>query len=168
MKKVLLFRHSRSLPTEQGKLDKDRVLAQEGVQDAATMGEFLISSDLIPQFVACSSASRARQTLQVCLEKMKLEVETDFDERLYSDGVEGIMEIIHELDNTIGFLMIVGHNPDMVSATQYFFGKDFPFGKFSTSGVALLEFNVDQWKDIIANTGELILFKTPGMINKEV
>ncbi|MBU1077251.1 MAG: histidine phosphatase family protein [Spirochaetes bacterium] len=167
MKKILLFRHSKSLPTEQGKTDKDRVLARDGIRDAETMGEYFKLNSLIPQHVVCSSAFRAKQTLQVCLEKMSLAVETDFDERIYHDGVDGILDIVRELDNRLHLVMIVGHSPDMESVTEYFFGRAFPFGKFSTSGVALLEFNVDQWKDVRENTGELMLFKTPGMINRK-
>ena len=63
MRTLHLLRHAKSSWDDAGLPDHDRPLAPRGIRAAARMEEHLRDEDVRPDLVLCSSAVRARQTL---------------------------------------------------------------------------------------------------------
>ena len=64
MKTVILLRHAKSSWTDPALADHDRPLNDRGRGAAPAMGEWLARRDLVPDLVVCSSAVRARETVE--------------------------------------------------------------------------------------------------------
>ena len=63
MKSLYLLRHAKSSWKELGLNDHDRPLNKRGRQAAKIMATFLRRSEITPDVVICSTATRAKETL---------------------------------------------------------------------------------------------------------
>ena len=88
-------------------------------------------------------------------------------EDLYSSASAGLIAIVRALPGDIRQVMIIGHNPGLQDAAIELTGKgDAELRqalavKFPTAGIAVIDFPVDRWSDIIARTGNLRHFMAP-------
>ena len=69
---LLLFRHAKSDRAGFSGDDFDRPLNKRGVSDARRMGGLLAGADQIPDRVLCSTALRARTTLELAMASTSL------------------------------------------------------------------------------------------------
>merc|ERR1711964_256129 len=65
MKRLILMRHAKSDWSSAGTSDHDRFLNDRGRQNAVSLGQWLAQRSLIPDAALCSTATRARQTLDL-------------------------------------------------------------------------------------------------------
>jgi phosphohistidine phosphatase len=165
MKKLVLLRHAKSSWKDRSLGDHDRPLAKRGLETALLVGKYIRNSGLTPEFIVCSTAKRARQTLKLCLDKIEKKVKTVYTNNLYYSSVDTIVEIISKVSDKIDVLMLVGHNPDLENLVEYLTGKPFPFPKFNTAGLMVIEFDFNSWQDVDKLKGKVVLFKTPKMLN---
>ena len=90
--------------------DVDRPLTDRGHDDAAQAGRWLEQRGYRPSLVLCSPARRARQTW------LGLSVPCDsvqYDGRLYGAGALELLDVVAEVDDEVGVLLLVGHNPGL-------------------------------------------------------
>jgi phosphohistidine phosphatase len=109
-KTLYLVRHAKSGWSATDLSDFDRPLNTQGLQDAPKMGKRLKERNALPDIIFCSTAKRARQTLN------GLDLRVDnvvFDERIYCASEEGLLELIQSVPNQYVSAMIIGHNPAM-------------------------------------------------------
>ncbi len=164
MKKIILFRHAKSKKIDGVTSDHGRKLAQHGVEDAPKIGNYLSKENILPDVIYCSTALRAKQTLDLFLEQINQDIKVNYDKMIYADGENRIPEICLKIDDTVNTVMFVGHNPDIEYLTEVFTGKKFPYPKFSTSSIAVIKFNMDNWKSIAEEFGKLERFITPKIV----
>jgi phosphohistidine phosphatase len=90
--------------------DVDRPLTDRGHDDAAAAGRWLEGRGYRPSLVLCSPARRARQTW------LGLSVPCDavqYDGRLYGASAFELLDVVAEVDDGVGVLLLVGHNPGL-------------------------------------------------------
>jgi phosphohistidine phosphatase len=90
--------------------DVDRPLTDRGHDDAAAAGQWLELRGYRPSLVLCSPARRARQTW------LSLSVPCDsvhYDGRLYGAGALELLDVVAEVEDEVGVLLLVGHNPGL-------------------------------------------------------
>ncbi|PSH69719.1 histidine phosphatase [Phyllobacterium brassicacearum] len=167
MSQVYLLRHAKAVWPSPGQKDFDRTLDTAGIEAARILGQELRRSGLKPEIVVCSTAIRARQTLEY------LELEPPFvldqSEKLFSGGPDAYLMAIrmagleHETANSV---MLVGHNPMMEELAIALAGRgqppshpDFESG-FPTAGLAVIRFDAPL-AEVRPGTGELQAFFTP-------
>ena len=85
--------------------DKARELLPRGVQDAQEVGTQLTGLGL--QYALVSSSTRTRQTFHA----LGLDVPAEFQDALYYDGSETMLQRISEVDDDVTGLLVVGHSP---------------------------------------------------------
>jgi phosphohistidine phosphatase len=141
--------------------DIERNLEKSGIKDAAIMGKFLKEKNFIPDLIICSPSTRTRQTLEIALEKINHNIKIAFDEKIYENDDVKILKLISGTENKTNTLMIIGHNPAIEEIASNLTGNKFPIDKFSTSGIAVIEFQIDEWIKILDVKGKLVLFKSP-------
>lgn len=145
MKTVLLMRHAKSSWKDTSLSDHDRPLKQRGRDAAPMMGALLTELDLVPDVILCSTANRARQTVEYLLNGLPFEGEVIYTRYLYHSGPRAYLEEIHKLDDQYTRVMIVGHNPGMEMALEDFSGE---WERMPTAAVARIDFEAGQWADI--------------------
>lgn len=107
-RRLVLMRHSKTEPNNVGG-DKARELLPRGVQDAQDMGKVLAGLGL--QYALVSSATRTRQTFAA----LGLDIPAEYQDALYHDGTETMLQRISETDDAVTGLLVVGHAPTIPS-----------------------------------------------------
>jgi len=145
MKTVLLMRHAKSSWDNPGLSDHERPLNKRGKISAPKMGLLLTDLDLVPDVIVCSTAKRARATVEGLLETCPFEGDVLYTRELYHAGVEEHLEALHDLDEKIDIAMLVGHNPGM----EYFLEVVCEENEhLPTAAIAQILFDIDRWNEI--------------------
>ncbi len=156
MKKLMLIRHAKASQNSDYK-DFERPLKSSGREDAVIMAERLNTRNIIPQVIVSSPALRAESTANIFAEHLILpKPQTDM---LIYDAKRGdVLKVINNFPNEYDFIALAGHNPDMSQTIYDMTGqhKDVP-----TCTVALIEFDIDDWKLVSSNTGTLAYYDEP-------
>jgi phosphohistidine phosphatase len=155
---LLVLRHAQTEDVRPGSKDSERRLTPDGERNAEEVGNYLRSQGITVDTVLCSSAARARQTLDL----LKLDDRLDPDrvevaDRFYNAGTNTLINAVRELPDDCYVALLVGHapgapgvvyeladhatsTPDALSAID---------GRFPAAALAQLEFERD-WPDIEA------------------
>ncbi|MFI5162426.1 MAG: SixA phosphatase family protein [Sphingobacteriales bacterium] len=157
MKKLLLIRHARAVH-DNAYNDFERPLKPSGIKDAEFMAEKLHHKKIVPQILVTSPALRTIATADIFSEFLSL-TKSKEDKRIYEASRLTLVNIINGLEDKYDFIGLVGHNPAMEDITHYLTGQ---MPEFPTCGIALIEFEFDEWAAISAGTGKLKWFGQPG------
>ena len=168
MKYILLLRHAKSSWNDPDLEDFDRPLANRGLEDAPRMGRFLKKSGYRPEYIASSTAVRAKQTTQLCLEGMKRnESMVKWDDHLYFESVGSYLAAIKQAPEHTERIMIVGHNPLMEAAASLLSaGKDKTAYRIPTAGLVCLESYALRWQDINPATCQVKWMMIPKVLRE--
>ena len=165
-----LLRHAKS-SWEDGSLeDFERPLAKRGESAAPRMGAFMAERGLAPQLVLCSTAARARQTLDLVLPHLAGDPSVVYEDRLYLAAPSVLLARLRKVDGNISHVMIVGHDPGMHGLAVALAGAGEPSmlqalaAKFPTAGLAVIRFKARSWAKVGRGAGRLELFTTPKML----
>ena len=123
VKKLLLLRHAKSSWENASLPDFERPLNKRGMRAAPLIGKFMNEQKLRPDMVLSSPAQRARDTAVLALEAGGIETELRYDERIYEADVPRLLEVIRQIEETRGEVMLVGHNPGFEDLLAYLTGE---------------------------------------------
>lgn len=144
MARLLLLRHAKAGWAEPGMRDFDRPLDTAGIEDAVAIGVAMGAADFRPDLVICSTARRARQTLDAIAQHIELG-RVLYTDGLYNSDASGYVDIVREAPLAES-LLIVGHNPMMEDVAFALSGDGEAEAKsslaagFPTSGLAVIGF----------------------------
>jgi phosphohistidine phosphatase len=160
-KRLYLLRHAKSSWKEQGLADHDRPLAGRGRRAAKTIRRHLKEQGIDPELVLCSTATRARQTLEgiePALGRGAVRVEPE----LYGAGSAALLARLQHVPAGVRSVMVIGHNPGLQELAQLLarHGSDELEEKFPTAALAALAFH-GSWAGIDRGNAELIEFVRP-------
>jgi len=164
---LILLRHAKSSWEHEHLDDFDRPLADKGIKACKTIRDYIENKKLFPDLIICSSSDRTKETISLIFKNNLNKLKIIYSGELYLSNVNKIINIISRTNDKIKRLMIVGHNPEMELLVEKITGKEFPYEKFNTAGLAILELNIKSWAEIKSKTGKLSLFITPKLIRKE-
>jgi phosphohistidine phosphatase len=164
VKRLLLLRHAKSSWKEVGLADHDRPLAPRGRRAAKLMAGHLRAQGIDPGLVLCSSARRARETLEGIQPALPADAEVRIDDDLYAASARDLMERVRALPDAVQSAMLIGHNPAMSAVALGLAegGDDLPKleRKFPTAALATLAF-AGIWRELEYGGAELVGFVTP-------
>jgi phosphohistidine phosphatase len=109
---LLVLRHAKSGHDEPVS-DKERTLTSRGRKDARRMGELVRKRALLPDRVLCSTATRARETLELFAEGAGFTGPIEFLDELYLAEPEALVRAIGAHGGSAAQVMVVGHNPGL-------------------------------------------------------
>jgi phosphohistidine phosphatase len=175
MRRLMLLRHAKTEIDAPSGRDRDRRLDDRGHKDAARMGEWIAHHPPFPDAVLVSPAVRARQTWDLAWEAMKDRVEAPEVEllpELYGADPRQLLETIRTatLPASPKRLMLVGHNPGMHELALMLTGGGDADGRkaladnLPTAGLAIFDFDVEDWADVAYRHGKLVLFVSPKLL----
>jgi phosphohistidine phosphatase len=161
MKTLVLVRHGKSDRNYEGGLQ--RPLSLQGWRDSERMAETFHEFDLEIDAVFSSPALRAKSTAECFAGWMQLPVSED--DRLYDAGASELLDVVQETEDFCDTILLVGHNPGISEFLRVLLDSD--YSDMSPASVAVLNFDVPEWVDVVAGIGELEWFMTPKMLGPE-
>ncbi len=161
-KLLLLLRHAKSSWDDPALADHDRPLAARGRKAADRIGARLRADGTQVDLVLCSSARRARETVERVAPPGELQIE----DGLYGASGGQLLQRLCQLPDHIAAVMLVGHNPAMHDLAVELLpaGGDRVVGKFPTGALATLAFT-GPWPGVAARGAELVSFLRPRELN---
>jgi phosphohistidine phosphatase len=160
MKTLYIVRHAKSDKDNADLEDIDRPLNARGYADAHMMGQRLKEANEIPELLISSPAVRALSTALIFARKLDHDPKKIILENsLYETGIKEYMKVINETDNSFSSIMIFGHNSTITSLVNSLtepFTENVP-----TSGVIAIAFAVNNWNEIVSDSGKLALYDFP-------
>jgi len=151
--------------------DHERSLSARGIKAAPRIGAFMHAKTYGPNFVLCSTAARAKQTLELILPYFEREPKIRYDAALYLAGWPELLAEIKLTPFGASPLLVVGHNPGLEQLASKLARE--PEGalerqsfqkmtdKFPTAAFAVLEFAVNDWQAVNPGLGMLSDFVRP-------
>jgi phosphohistidine phosphatase len=140
MHRLHLLRHAKSNFPE-GVDDAERPLSRRGREAARRVGKDLAGVGAI-DLVLCSTALRTRETATLVLAGSAAPPRILFDEVLYLAGPAALLRRLQEVDESVGAVLLVGHNPGLHELALRLAAPDSPrypalaAGKFPTTARA--------------------------------
>jgi phosphohistidine phosphatase len=173
MRRLLLLRHAKTETDSPTGKDFDRRLDDRGRLDATAVGVWLKQNPPLPDLVCVSTAVRARQTWDLVAAAVAGGDEpavAHLDE-LYSAGPAELLAVIRNAaTDDPAQLMIVAHNPGLHELALALVGRGDDAARkaiddnLPTSGLAVIEFPIDDWGDVAFRGGRLINFISPKLL----
>ena len=138
MKRVYLLRHAKSSWKHPELADHDRPLAGRGKRAAKAIAEHLRAQEVDPELVLCSSARRARETLER-IESALTGAGVRVEGELYGASGRELLARLRWLPDDVGSVLVIGHNPGMQGlALEFAAPAPELAGKFPTAALAAL------------------------------
>jgi phosphohistidine phosphatase len=157
-RELLLLRHAKSSWDDPGLPDHDRPLAARGRKAAKLIGEHLRRQRAPVGLVLCSSARRARETVEFVDPPGEIRVESE----IYAASADQLLERLRRLSSDVEVALLVGHNPAIqdlaIALTRG--PNDLAGRKFPTGALATLSF-AGVWQTLSPEQTELVAFVTP-------
>jgi phosphohistidine phosphatase len=176
MRRLILLRHAKTENNSPSGRDEDRRLDDRGRYDATEIGGWISHNPPFPSHVLVSHAVRALQTWEVAWEAMKELVpapQVELTAELYGADVSQLLETIHNASVADPKrLMLVGHNPGMHELAIALAGSGDGAGRAAladnlpTAGLAIFDFDIDDWTDVGLRRGRLELFVSPKLLKQ--
>lgn len=165
-KKLILVRHAKTKPAENGQKDFDRELMAEGIKNASLIGKHFFKSSLELDRIISSPAERAANTAQLLAEQMRYELAAiEYDENIYEASVRNLLNIINNFNTDWQTTMLVGHNPAISYIAEYLTGDG--VDNVVSSGVVIIEFDNMEWNEISQGSGQLVEILLPDEIREK-
>jgi len=173
MRRLLLLRHAKAERAEPGEPDIERALAERGRKDAARIGAYMAGHSLTPDRVAISPATRTQETWKCTATAFRPAPAATTAERLYDATPHTILAVIKGMPATAHTLLVVGHNPGlhelalMLIASGDIDARERLREKLPTSGLAIIDFPIDDWARLHPQSGRLERFVSPRSLDAE-
>lgn len=167
MRRLMLLRHAKTETDSASGRDIDRSLDERGLAEAAEIGAWLARQETRPGRVLVSPATRTRQTWEIVAKAFSEKPDAREIDELYAASLERLLAAIHDNGREVETLMLIAHNPGLhelslglceisPSETARALHSNLP-----TSGVAIIDFDISDWRDVRFRGGRLAAFVTP-------
>jgi phosphohistidine phosphatase len=155
---LLLLRHAKSSWDDPSLADHDRPLAPRGRKAAKRIGAHIRREQIPVALVLCSSASRARQTLDLVAPPGTIRIERE----LYGATSAEVLERCRRVPDEVHEVMLIGHEPAIRDLAIELIGRGSELAdrKFPTAALATLTFT-GPWSTLGPDQAELAAFVTP-------
>ncbi|WP_439496709.1 SixA phosphatase family protein [Bosea sp. (in: a-proteobacteria)] len=171
MRRLLLLRHAKS-NWSTGSTDRERPLAARGREAAPVMGRYLAEEMLLPDLVLVSPARRTTETWELVGPMLSERPGSHLEPRIYEAKPERLLEVVKETEANVRTLLLIGHNPGFEELAAKLAGHGDRYAaarmaqKYPTCGLAVLDFAVEDWRDVVARSGRLDRFVTPASLGE--
>jgi phosphohistidine phosphatase len=171
MKRLYLLRHAKAVPSDPRLDDHDRALTVRGMHDASAMARYMRKNEMAPVSALVSSSTRTRQTAELTLRELDNPPPPDIRETLYLAEPGKILAMLQALSASVTGVLVIGHNPGIEALATLLARepvrrkerarRDVLEEKFPTAALAVLDFDIDRWRDIQPGEGKLVDFVRP-------
>lgn len=161
-KRLILTRHAKSSWDDPLTPDHDRPLNDRGKMAAADLGQWLASRGYAPEEVFCSDALRTRKTFSGISPALPGSPTLELKPALYHAGPDVMLAVLrHAKSDTV---MMIGHNPGIAEFAARLVTRapiNPEFARYPTGATLVVDFMIDDWKDVTYGTGATLDFIVP-------
>ncbi|ARV08716.1 histidine phosphatase family protein [Winogradskyella sp. PC-19] len=155
-KKIILVRHGKS-SWGHNVSDRNRPLKKRGINDALIISTEFNKKKYKIEKVYSSPAKRAHSTCEIFVNNLGLAKDSiSIVDSLYDFSGENVMHFINTLDNSLNTVLIFGHNHAFTSIANTC--GDMYIDNLPTSGLVVLNFNIETWEHAKYGQTELVMF----------
>jgi len=171
MHRLHLLRHAKS-GRDDATDDRSRPLSRRGRDAARLIGESLPAALEGLDLVLCSSALRTRETAALVLAGFAAPPPILFEDVLYLAAPAALMRRLRRLDEALGSVLVIGHNPGLHDLAVSLAATDSPGyralaeGKFPTGARASFAVACS-WTDLNRSRQTLDGYVTPKSLDAE-
>jgi phosphohistidine phosphatase len=157
-KRLFLLRHAKSSWNDPSLADYDRPLTPRGRKAAKRIGAYLRREQVRVTLVLCSSARRARETLDLVAQPGEIQIERE----LYGASADELLERLRRVSDEVDAVMLIGHQPAIgeLAVRLVGGGSELAERKFPTAALATLTFT-GPWRTLEPEQVALAAFITP-------
>jgi phosphohistidine phosphatase len=163
MKTLLILRHAKT-QSDAPAGDHARELTDRGLRNAAAMGAYIHKLTGTPDAIITSDATRALQTAEIVATAVAFTAPLTVEPRVYGAGLNTLLALVRSILDEVDTALIIGHNPGFEELAEALAGNHDEGVRLPTSGLALLEFDVERWDAAREGTGRLREVATPRTI----
>jgi phosphohistidine phosphatase len=148
-----LLRHAKSSWDDPGLEDHDRPLAPRGRRAARLLAAHIAKHGIAVDLVLCSSAVRARQTLELVGPSLGGTPDIRTEDGLYAAGAPDLLSRLRSVDDRTWRVLMIGHNPGLEDLAEDLAGHGDAVArhalqqKFPTGALATLSMQ-SSWRDL--------------------
>lgn len=162
MKILYLMRHAKAEANTTGR-DADRQLSHKGEEQVKLVSAWLERQIHAPQKIVCSHASRAFTTAAMLAGGLDNQPgKIDVQKAVYHGDEQTLKELVQSTDDSIEFLLMVGHNPSITDMANLFFQP--AIDDLPTAALAVVTFDMVTWKSIDKNKVQSTAVILPKML----
>jgi phosphohistidine phosphatase len=161
MKTLYVVRHAKSSWDDPNLDDFERPLNKRGEADAPKMAKRLKEKEIHPELMLTSPAVRANVTCRkigAIIQYPDSGIKTE--KKLYHADWETILFVVQSLPDKLNSVMLFGHNPGLTDFVNEI-GKKIDIDNIPTCGIVSLKFKIQSWKEMSAESGDLLFFDYP-------
>ena len=169
--RLFLLRHAKSDWSKDAD-DHGRPLSPRGRKAAPEIGRYMRSKDYLPELVLCSTAQRTRETLDLVLAAWrKKKPAVRYEAALYLADWPVLLANLKKAPARASPLLVVGHNPGMEQLAIALALQPKSVAerarvqrlaqKFPTAALAVLDFEIDSWRNLKPGSGQVIDYVRP-------
>jgi phosphohistidine phosphatase len=160
VKHLHLLRHAKSSWANPELADHERPLAPRGRKACRKLAKHLRREGTRTDLVLCSSAQRARETLELIRSALG-DAAIEIEEELYAAGSDRLLARLRELPEEAGSVLLIGHNPGLQDlALTLAPGSTRVAEKFPTGALASLALDTP-WLRVGEARAELVAYVVP-------
>jgi phosphohistidine phosphatase len=158
MKRLYLLRHAKSSWKDPAEADHHRPQSGRGRRAAADSARPLRAQGIEPELVLCSTARRARETLER-IEPALATPAIRIEPELYGASAGALLERLRGVADDVDSVMVIGHNPGL-QRLALDIARPAPAAreleaKYPTAALATLAFAGPTWQALDRGTAEL-------------
>ena len=167
MRTLMLMRHAKSSWDRPELDDLNRPLAPRGQAAAPLMARYIKKRKWRLDLVLCSPAARVRETWQLMTPVLGRSVDCKTLRTIYLGAPSRLLEALRRAADEVETLLLIGHNPGLGRLAVSLCGSGPKKAlvrmreKFPTATLAVIEFDVDRWRELAPGAGRLQAFVRP-------
>ena len=174
MRRLMLLRHAKTENDAPSGRDQDRRLDDRGRLDAAEIGSWIAGHPPFPDLVLVSTAVRSQQTWDIVQDTISgaaPQPKVELLAELYGADPSVLLQLVHSAAaEDPRRLLLVGHNPGLHELAFALTGGGNAAARAAladnlpTSGLAVIDFDIDDWRDVAFRGGRIELFVSPKLL----
>ncbi len=159
-KHLLLVRHGKSDHNNILLKDFDRTLNHKGHKNVVAMAEKMKKKLVTLPLIISSPALRAFTTAVHFASVWGIpeeKIQTDLN--IYEANVTALLQVVNGFDDEVDHIAMFGHNPGFTDFANYL--SDAKIYNLPTSGMVMIVFDVDNWKEVSHHSGSMVFIDFP-------
>ena len=147
-KRILpILRHGETVLRDNKLSDQDRLLNQQGKNQAAAVGKLIKNNNLSPDYITSSSAIRAIDTSKIVAKFSGYNGKIDINPTLYhQNSAENYINVIADVSDEYYKVLVVGHNPSVEDLIEKLVNR---IEIMRMGSFARIDIKIKNWREII-------------------